>query len=298
MGYVLLLLATLSWSFVGVLVKAASSIVDTTTITFLRFFIGIVFLGLFIWIRQRKLPLRLDLRWIWIGAIGKCCNYFFENWGLSLGYSYGNILVGPVQTVVLLFVSYLLFRDRLSPRGWAAVAMCLIGIVCISWNGKPIGQMFGDKGALITLFFVVSGIGAAFHVLSQKMLTKQMDSGSMNFSTFVVCSAMMAIPLPFRMEWSGEFAWWPVAALIILGLITGLSFYWFSQALRLISFPVAIIVSNSTVLFGILWSCLFYRDPITTYLVVGAAMFALGLIVLNWPARKPAITNRNNAASA
>ncbi len=70
MGY-LLLLATLSWSFVGISVKTAGMMVDGTTITFFRFFIGILSLGLFLFIRYRSIGLRLDLTWVWIGAIGK-----------------------------------------------------------------------------------------------------------------------------------------------------------------------------------------------------------------------------------
>ena len=45
MGYLLLLLATLSWSFVGILVKSTTGFVDSTTIAFARFALGIVFLG-------------------------------------------------------------------------------------------------------------------------------------------------------------------------------------------------------------------------------------------------------------
>lgn len=297
MGYVFLLLATLSWSFVGVLVKIASSMVDSSTITFLRFALGVVFLGVFLLIRSGKLQVRFDLKWIWIGAAGKGCNYFFENLGLSLGYSYGNILVVPIQTIVLLVISILWFKERLTVRGWTAAALCIAGVLCISWNGRPLSGLFGDGGSFITLLFFISAVGSAFHVLGQKMLTSRMDSGEMNLSMFVLSSAIMATPLPFQFEMTGEPAIGPAAALLALGLITGLSFYWFSQALRLVSFPIAIIVSNTSVLFGILWSGVIRHDPITVYLIAGAFVFAVGMVILNWPSRQPAVQSSGKRIS-
>ncbi|CAG7645168.1 hypothetical protein PAESOLCIP111_04894 [Paenibacillus solanacearum] len=285
MGYVLLLLATLSWSFVGILVKTASAMVDSATITFLRFFLGIVCLGLFLGVKNRKVLLRYDLRWIWLGALGKSCNYFFENLALSIGYSYGNILVGPIQTVILLLISAVWLKESVSARGWTAAALCIGGVLIISWNGMPLSVLLSG-GALTTLLFALSAFGSAFHVLSQKVLIKEMDAGNMNFSVFVWCSVLMALPLPVRAHWTGDIHMPAVFALLALGLITGLSFYWFSQALLRVTFPVAVIVSNSGALFTILWSYLFFRDPITVYILIGAAVFMLGLLLLNLPIRR------------
>lgn len=284
MGYVLLLLATLSWSFVGILVKAASTMVDSTTITFARFSIGVVFLGLFLLMKRRGLPLQFRMKWIWLGAIGKAVNYFFENLGLSIGYSYGYILVTPVSTVALLLASVFLFKERITIRGKIASAMCVIGVFIISWNGKPLEQLFGGN-SITTLLFIIAGIGATFHVLSQKMLIKAMDPGTMNFSVFFWASLVMLLPLPWQFEFQGNVSFTAIGALILLGLITGTSFYWFSQGLARVPFSVAVIVSNTSVLFAILWSFLFYRDPITWYILGGALLFSAGLVVLNLPVK-------------
>ncbi|ULL13217.1 DMT family transporter [Paenibacillus sp. H1-7] len=287
MGYVLLLLATLSWSFVGILVKTASTMVDSTTITFARFAIGIAFLGLLLLWKRGKIDLRTRMKWIWIGALGKSCNYFFENLALSIGFSYGNILVGPIQTVILLFISAFYFKEHVSARGWAAAAMCIGGVLLISWNGLPLHEMLASNG-LTTFLFVLSAIGTTFHVLSQKMLIRTMDAENMNFSVFFWCSLLMAVPLPFQAHATGPVNGWGIAALIGLGLITGLSFNWFAQALKKVSFAVAVIVSNTGVLFTIAWSYLFFHDPITIYIIGGAGVFVAGLLLLNWPAKQEA----------
>ncbi|MFC6457370.1 DMT family transporter [Paenibacillus vulneris] len=284
-GYFLLFLATLSWSFVGILVKTASGMVDSTTITFARFALGIVFLGILLLLKDGRIKLRGNMKWIWLGALGKSCNYFFENLALSIGYSYGNILVGPIQTVILLLVSAFYFKERVSARGWAAAGLCIGGVLMISWNGLPLHQMLASNG-LTTVLFIFSAVGTTFHVLSQKMLIQSMDAENMNFSVFFWCSLLMALPLPVQAHATGPVNGWAIAALLGLGLITGLSFNWFAQALKRVSFAVAVIVSNSGVLFTIAWSYLFFHDPITVYIIGGAGVFMAGLLLLNWPLKQ------------
>ncbi|MBD2844182.1 DMT family transporter [Paenibacillus sp. IB182496] len=285
MGYVLLVLAALSWSFVGILVKGASTMLDSTTITFARFGLGIVFLGLFIWMKDRGFKLRFGLKWVWLGALGKCCNYFFENYAISIGYAYGNILVPPIQTVLLLIISVVFLKEGISRRGWVAAALCITGVLLISWNGMPLGELLAG-GGWTTVLYTISACGVVFHVLSQKILIKEMDAGNMNFSVFLLCTLLMAAPLPWQFEWSGEISGYRLAALGALGLITGLSFYWFAQSLKMVPFAVAVIVSNCSVLFTILWSYLVYDEPITGYVLSGAGVCLAGLLLLNLPARR------------
>jgi drug/metabolite transporter (DMT)-like permease len=289
LGYVLLLLTTLAWSFVGILVKAASTMVDNSIITFARFFFGIVFLGILILAKDRKIRMRSNMKWIWLGALGKSCNYYFENIAISIGHSYGNIMVPPIQTVTLLVIASLWFKESVSPRGWTAAALCTAGVLFISWNGQSPGLFFGGNAIVTTLLFFISAIGAAVHVLSQKMLIKDMDTGNMNFSVFFWASVMMAIPVPIQSEgFTGSVSITAWAALAALGLITGLSFYWFTEAIRRVPFPAVVLVSNSSVLFTILWAYLFYHEPITGYVLSGTGIFVAGLLLLNIPLSRQA----------
>lgn len=286
MGYILLLLATLAWSFVGILVTIASEMLDTTIITFARFAIGIVFLGAFLLIKDGQIKLRGNMKWIWIGAIGKSANYYFENIAIANGYAYGNILIPPIQTVVLLLVSTLILKDRISGKGWLAAALCMVGVLFISWNGQSL-SLFLESDAELTLLFTLAAMGASLHVLSQKMLIQHMDTGNMNFSVFLWCSLLMALPLPIQSQGfvgsSTALAW---LAIVLLGLITGLSFYWFTEAVRRVPFPMIVIISNCSVLFSILWSYLFFREPITLYILAGTFVFIVGLLILNLPSRR------------
>ncbi|RAP77040.1 DMT family transporter [Paenibacillus montanisoli] len=281
MGYLLLLLATLAWSFVGVLVKTASTMVDSSIISFARFFFGVIFLGIYLLIKDRKIRLRTAFLWIWIGAAGKAVNYIFENIALSIGFSYGNILVQPVQTVVLLFTARLLLKEEISARGWVASALCVLGVLIIGWNGLPLGELLDGNG-LTTLLYMLAGIGAAVHVWSQRVLVTSMDAGSMNFSVFLWSSLITALPIPVQSEgFTGPITFGAWGALIVLGIITGLSFLSLAEAIKRVPFAIVAIVGNCSVFFTILWSYLFFHEPITEYIISGTLVFVAGFLILN-----------------
>ncbi|WJH35850.1 DMT family transporter [Paenibacillus sp. CC-CFT747] len=225
MGYVLLLLATLAWSFVGILVKTASTMVDSSIITLSRFFFGVLFLILFLLWRDGRIVIRVGMKWIWLGAIGKSLNYLLENLALSIGYAYGNILVMPAQTVTLLLAARFLFGEKVTAKGWTAAVLCLAGVLVIGWNGEPLGALL-QGGGLTTLLFTLAGMGAAVHVLSQRQLVKEMDNGNMNLSVFSLSTLIVALPVPLQQPaFHGPVTVWAWGALVLLGLITGLSFF-------------------------------------------------------------------------
>lgn len=297
LGYLLLLLATLLWSFVGILVKTASVMVDSSMITFARFFFGIVFLGLYMGWKGLGFKLQFGLKWVWLGALGKSLNYICENLALSIGYSYGNILLIPLQTILLLLVSALFLKEHITARRWVAAISCILGVLLISWNGMSLSGFRGD-GAWTTGLYVLGAVGVALHVLSQKMLIEEMDAGNMNLSIFLLCTLMTALPLPFELEWPETYSILGIGALLALGLITGLSFYWFTQAMKTVPFSTSVIVSNSSILFSVLWSHLFYQEPITFYLIAGITVCMAGLLLIQLPVRLSKGRRRRNEEHA
>ncbi|TLS49560.1 DMT family transporter [Paenibacillus antri] len=284
-----LVLASLSWSIVGVLVKIAGLQFDSYTITFARFSIGVVALAGVVYFSRHSLRPATFYKWIWIGAIGKSANYLFENVAITIGHAYGNMLVQPIQTIVLLVAGIFLFKERLTAKSWLSGAVVLGGVLLITLNGRSLGDAIAEQG-WITALFALSGIGAALHFLSQKMLLDSMNDVSMNYSIFFWASFVSAVPLPFAADWQPSFvpgAWLSAAG---LGLITGFSFLMLSKALRTVKFSVAVIVSNMAALFTVLWSGVFLREPITMYIVIGAFTVVAGMTMLNWPGKpKPSV---------
>jgi len=282
LGYLMLVLCTIMWSFVGVLVKLASHWVDSSIISFCRFFFGIIFLGGYLIIRDKKLGLNWSVKLIWIGAIAKSVNYIFENLGVSMGYAYSQVLVYPASITFLVLITCFYFKEKITPSTWVAIGMCLVGMCFVTWNGKPLSLLYKTSG-LVSLLFVISALGSSIHTLTQKLLIDKMESGKMNFSVFVLASMITAVPVPFSSGFKGDFNMYSLIALIALGAITGISFFIYANALKTVPFLAAVIVSNSGVLFSLIWAKMLFNDPITMVAVFGTVIFLIGIILLNLP---------------
>jgi drug/metabolite transporter (DMT)-like permease len=280
------------WSFVGVMVKSASLMVGSGVITFLRFFLGFVFLGAFLAVRSRKIKIYWKDKWIWAGVIGKTGNYIFENMAIAMGFAYGNIVVWPVQAVVLTFVSVMYLHEEIYFSKILAVALCVIGVVLVSWKGMSLSVFLGVN-LIPTVFFIISAVGTCVHVLSQRKLIMTMNSGNMNISVFLICSVITAVPLPFTPVITGTFNPVSVFSLIGLGVITGASFYIYARVLKNIQFMVVTIISNTTVIFTLLWAVLFFHEKINSFVIAGVVILLFGLIIINIPKDKFRFTGRN-----
>jgi drug/metabolite transporter (DMT)-like permease len=282
MSYLQLFVVALMWSFVGVMVKSASGMVSSSVITLCRFLFGSVFLVLFLRFRRETIRIFWKDKWVWIGVAGKSCNYIFENLAITLGFAYTNVIVWPVQAIFLTFVAVIIFGEEMGVQKTMAVLLCIIGVLLVSWKGLPLAEFFGAN-LTSTILMIVSAIGAGVHLISQKKLIAYLDSGNLNFTVFFISTLVTALPLPWTFKFTGPVNPWALVSLAGLGVVTGASFYIYAEALKKVPFLVATIISNSCVLFTLLWSWLFFKDKINGYIITGAVILLIGLIIINVP---------------
>ena len=277
-----LIAVPLMWSFVGILVKAASVMFSSSIISLSRFLFGAMFLGVILLVRDKRLQITWKNAWIWIGVGGKSLNYILENIAIRMGAASGNMIVSPLQAVFMAIVSVLFFKERMTPAKVVAILMCMGGSVLISLKGQPF-SLFLESGLLPLLLFTVSAMGASAHVISQKKLITRMDSADMNFSVFLLSTLVTAVPIPFDSTISPPVTFLGVFALVALGFITGISFLMYAKALKKVSLLAATLLGNSSVLFILLWAWLFYGEEVNASMVLGAVIMAAGLILINLP---------------
>lgn len=287
MGYLYMFIATLLWSLVGTMVKTASVMFPSSVITLGRFFFGFIFLGLFMAVKKRKLVLYWKNKWIWIGVLSKSCNYIFENIAIGIGFAYSNVVIWPVQAVFLTLMAVFLFKEKMTPVKVVAMIFCIIGVLFVSWKGMPLSELLGDN-LLILILFILAAIGAGVHATSLKKLIGQMDSGNINFTVFLLSSFVTVIPVPFTARFPGGFSWLAILSLVGLGLVTGISFYLNAEALKKISFLTAGIINNTSVLFTLLWSKLFFNESVNGYVITGVVILLAGLVLISLPQKKAA----------
>jgi drug/metabolite transporter (DMT)-like permease len=108
---------------------------------------------------------------------------------------------------------------------------------------------------------------------------------NMNYSVFLLSTLLTAIPVPFTFRFTGHISLIPAFALIGLGLITGVSFLIYAEALKRVSFLFATVISNSCVIFTFVWANLFYKETINSYIGAGVVIMLIGLILIVMPRR-------------
>ena len=277
------------FSFGGTCVRLISPHFGPAYITFFRFAVGVCFLLLLkavkrqSWQKNFFSAVRLASGWILFGAAAKWVAYLTENYALSHGPSYGNIVTQPAQTVFLTLSSVLLFKEKLPPRKLLCILLCMAGVLCISWNGRPL-YVFFQENVLLTGLFILSGFCAGCHVLSQKMIADQMDIIDSNLSIFAVSAVLSALPLIPDAAGGGLIGVRPdlgcVAGILVFGFITGIGFYLNARAILLVPFYMVPIIQSTMAIFAILWGVLFFHEKISIYIIGGTVMFITGLIGL------------------
>ena len=179
MGYFYLILQALIFSFGGLLIKSVGTMLSPFLTSCLRFTIGIAMLFLIQRFRTGKLRLTLTDRVILIGGVCKALHYLAENFGVMRGFSYGGVLVWPVQTVVVFLVSRFFYKEGADYCTLAGTILCIAGVITISWNGASLSVFLGSGGITMAAL-VLAGIGAAGFSISQKARIREMDVVEMN----------------------------------------------------------------------------------------------------------------------
>lgn len=281
MGYIYLLLQALIFSFGGLLIKSVGTMLSPFLTSCLRFTLGILLLLAIQKIRQGKVHLTLASAVIALGGICKAVHYLGENFGVMRGFSYGGVLIWPVQTIVVFLISVFLYHEKVSLRTCLGTVFCMLGIGLISWNGAPF-EAFAGSGLITLAAFIFAGIGAAGFSLTQKKLVGSMELVELNCSMFVygwIVTLLVLIPTGSQLQ--GEPNVPAVLSILILGVITCIGFLLQGAALRTVPILAATIIQSSTVILTILWGVLFYGDPLTGYVIWGTALFLAGIMMVN-----------------
>lgn len=286
MGYFYLILQALIFSFGGLMIKSVGTMFSPFLTSCLRFTIGIAMLFLIQRIRTGRIRLTLTDRVILIGGVCKALHYLAENFGVMRGFSYGGVLVWPVQTIVVFLVSTLVYKERNGLRTLAGTILCVAGVITISWNGASLSVFLGSSG-IIMAAFVLAGIRAAGFSISQKARIREMDIVEMNASMFTFgWLTTLLVLIPTVPHATGAVNISGTISMLLLGIITCVGFLLQAAGIRTVPLLIATIIQSSSTVLTILWGVLIYHDPISRYVVLGTVFFMTGIVLVNLSAMK------------
>lgn len=287
MGVLYLLIVAFLFSFGGTCAKTIAPYFSSEYISFFRFLFGVFFLFLLkLLTRHRFAPnFREQLKrfrpWLLMGGVGKEISYLCENYALTHGLSYGNILTQPAQLLFITFVSVVFMREKLSKQRAFFILPCILGVLVVSWNGRPF-EDYLQGNLLLTVLFVLSGFFAGVHVLAQKKLAGEMHIIDSNLAMFSISLLTAVFPIIGPTASGAISGVQPslscIGAMMFFGFITGIGFYFNARAIPLVPLYLVPVIQSTMVIFSILWGVLFFHEPVTPYLIGGSIMFTIGII--------------------
>ena len=288
MGYVYLILVALMFSLGGTSVKLIRPYFAPSMITLMRFVVGVFWLLLLKLVRRKRFradfaeSFRKHWKWLAFGAVVKLAAYTMENIGLSVGVSYGNILTQPAQMILLAALGVLVLKESMNGWKWSGVALCVTGILLISWNGLSLDAFLGDHLPL-TLLYLFSGVCAGLFVFAQKKLSADFDILDSNLIMFAMAS-LLAFFVPLsegNLLPSSAPDLKCVIAILYFGFVTGIGFYLNAKAIPLVPFQMVALLQSTMVFFALIWGAVFFREPVTVWTVGGALLFVLGILCIH-----------------
>ena len=281
--YILLALATLFWAGNFVLGRAVSGEVPPVGLAFWRWFGGALVVAAF------ALP-RLRADWPTIRAsagillllsfLGIAVFNTLIYSGLRFTTAISALLMQSAQPVVIIIFSFLIFRDTVTPRQLAAVAISLVGVVVIVAQGSlaTLSELSLNIGDLIVL-------AAAFSYAAYTALLRRrprIHPLSFLFVTFIVGAAML-LPLYLWESLSGA----PMRpSLVTLGAVgyvvifpAILAYLCYNRGVELLGANRAGHFFHLQPVFGTLLAIVFLGERFQLFHAVGIGLIIAGILL-------------------
>ena len=251
-----MLLASLSFAFMGGFAKVISEILPPVEVTFFRNIFGVVLVGLSIY----KVPLKQSggkfMLLIFRGSMGFAAllAYFYLIANIPLGEA---ITYNKTSPIFVAIFAYLFLNEKLSK--WAIVAI-LLGFVGILFVAQPVGGSF-DKYDALGIF---SGIGAALAYTSIRELRQYYDTRAivMSFMGIGTVAPLILMLITPYIDVSDDFDWMFAEFIMpqgiewlyvtAVGLFATASQLLMTKAYELTKAGIVGTISYSNIIFGLL----------------------------------------------
>lgn len=269
----MLLSAAMIWGTTFFMMKNALDVIPVNSLLAVRFLGAAAVLGL-VCIKKLKL---LDWGYVWQGAILGGCYFLgqtIQTFGLELTTPSKNAFLTTIYCVLVPFLSWCIIKIRPDRYNYIAAVLCVAGVGFISLN-DAFGVNAGDVLSMISGFFFALQIVMFTKLAFGRdiiLLTLVQFASAGVFSTVGVLAVEQ---FPWQVMLQKE-VFWPLAYLCVMATVVALLFQnigqnWTDAA------STAVLLSLEAV-FGVIFSVIFYGDPITVRLLAGFALIFLGVI--------------------
>lgn len=277
---ILVLIATLLWGGTPPIMKLTLQEVPTFSLAFIRMSIASIILGTLLY---RKLKVKKEdiPQFIKAAITGTSLNLTFFFFGLKLAPAINAaLLVGSVPIFTIL-AAHVFLKEKMSLKLIAASTVAFIGVVVII--GKP---ETNTSPLLIigNILLLLSSLAWVFHEIVAKKLLKVYDGGTVAFYTTAI-GALTFLPMTI-FEFAKDPTWINnVSTKGYAGILYGIIFasciaYWaWQKGLSKLGAGQASFFFYLDPISGAILSIVLLGEKLTTSLIIGGILIALGVIL-------------------
>lgn len=286
MVYVKLLLTALFWGGTFIAGRLVAPETGAFTASFLRFVFASAFLLWMTFRREGRLPLpgrQYLLPMFLSGMTGVFLYNLFFFSGLRYMEAGRAALIVATNPVFIALFAAVFFRDRLTALRVLGICLCVAGAVTVISRGNPMSLLGGGvgRGELFIIGCVVSWV--SYTLVGKWVMGGLSPMAAVTWSCLIGAAALLPAA-----AWEGLFRSRPDLSLSVWGALfylgyfgSALGFTWYYEGIRRIGPSRAGVFINFVPLFAVLFSYIFFREPLDGSLLTGAAFVVTGAYLTN-----------------
>ena len=282
-GTLLIAVSAFSFGVMPVFAKIAYATgASTSTLLFLRFFIGAAFMFLLMFARRFPLPSKREIvAFLLLGAVG----YFGQSYCYfeALKYLPAGVVSLLLYTypILVMIGSAVFLKERITARKTLALILAVAGVFVIvgtEFQANPIGVALGLASALVYTVYIL---------VNSKVVREGMGVQSSAFIMLGSAIVFGVLNLFFGFEPPSGVDGWGSVLLIAL-ISTVLAIWAFLTGLEKTGASSAALASTLEPVTSVVFSALIISEPLTPTIILGGALVLSALIITAWPSRDPA----------
>lgn len=242
--------------------------------------LGSVFLLLFVLVRGGKLKLPERKATLWLVLTGAIMGL---NWMLLFeAYSYTTVAAATMcyymQPTIVILLSPLVFRERLSGRKLACAAAAIVGMLFVS------GVLSGGTGQVRDIRGIAFGLGAAALYAAVIILNKKVVVEDIYAKTVIQLAGAALVMIPYVLLTEGVPELTLTAAdigmVLLVGIVhTGITYALYFGSMQRLKAQTVAVMSYIDPVFALLLSAAVLHESLTPLGIVGAVLIIGSAII-------------------
>jgi len=197
LGFCLSLTAALMWGILPVALKELLAGMDATTIVWYRFFVALLVLGLWLFIKRQLPPFlaagRRTNLYLLVAALGLCANYYLFSYSLNFVNAETSEAVIQLTTLFLILGGVVVYSEPFVRVQKLGTAILVLGLL-LFFNERLRGfANLDDQETIGVIIVVFAAITWTVYALLQKRLLSEFSSVQILLCIYVV-SVLVLLP--------------------------------------------------------------------------------------------------------